>query len=58
MLTLRLRGIFFAIATVAILFIMETLMVNWRYVGGATGCSFCAPRSWPRSRAIPGCCLS
>src|SRR4249919_2097717 len=32
--TLRLRGIFFAIATVAILFIAETLMVNWRYVGG------------------------
>jgi len=37
MLTLRLRGIFFAIATVAILFICETLMINWRYVGGATG---------------------
>src|SRR3954447_19394698 len=36
MLTLRLRGIFFAIATVAIVFILETLMVNWRYVGGAT----------------------
>ncbi|HYN13954.1 MAG TPA: branched-chain amino acid ABC transporter ATP-binding protein, partial [Burkholderiales bacterium] len=32
MLTLRLRGIFFAIATVAVIFIMETLMVNWRYV--------------------------
>ena len=37
MLTLRLRGIFFAIATVAVVFIMETLMINWRYVGGATG---------------------
>jgi branched-chain amino acid transport system permease protein len=37
MLTLRLRGIFFAIATVAVIFIMETLMINWRYVGGATG---------------------
>jgi len=35
--TLRLRGIFFAIATVAVVFIMETLMINWRYVGGATG---------------------
>src|SRR5204863_9815966 len=33
MLTLRLRGIFFAIATVAVIFIMETLMINWRYVG-------------------------
>ena len=35
LLTLRLRGIFFAIATVAVIFIMETLMINWRYVGGA-----------------------
>src|SRR5512147_3179194 len=35
MLTLRLRGIYFAIATIAIIFIMETLMINWRYVGGA-----------------------
>jgi branched-chain amino acid transport system permease protein len=43
MLTLRLRGIFFAIATVAILFIMETLMVNWRYVGGATGLQLLRP---------------
>ena len=43
MLTLRLRGIFFAIATVAILFIAETLMVNWRYVGGATGLQLLRP---------------
>src|SRR6185369_7435795 len=43
MLTLRLRGIFFAIATVAIIFIMETLMVNWRYVGGATGLQILRP---------------
>ena len=41
--TLRLRGIFFAIATVAIVFIMETLMVNWRYVGGATGLQLLRP---------------
>jgi branched-chain amino acid transport system permease protein len=41
--TLRLRGIFFAIATVAILFICETLMVNWRYVGGATGLQLLRP---------------
>jgi branched-chain amino acid transport system permease protein len=41
--TLRLRGIFFAIATVAILFIMETQMVNWRYVGGATGLQLLRP---------------
>jgi len=42
-LTLRLRGIFFAIATVAITFILETLMVNWRYVGGATGLQLLRP---------------
>ena len=44
-LTLRLRGIFFAIATVAIVFIMETLMVNWRYVGGATGLQLLRPEA-------------
>lgn len=43
LLTLRLRGIFFAIATVAVVFIMETLMVNWRYVGGATGLQILRP---------------
>jgi len=37
LLTLRLRGIFFSIATVAIIVIAETLMMNWRYVGAATG---------------------
>ncbi len=43
LLTLRLRGIFFAIATVAVTFIMETLMINWRYVGGATGLQLIRP---------------
>jgi branched-chain amino acid transport system permease protein len=43
LLTLRLRGIFFAIATVAVVFIMETLMINWRYVGGATGIQLLRP---------------
>ena len=37
LLTLRLRGIFFAIATVAVTFVLQTVMINWRYVGGATG---------------------
>lgn len=45
MLTLRLRGIFFAIATVAVVFIMETLMINWRYVGGATGLQLLRPET-------------
>ena len=43
--TLRLRGIFFAIATVAVIFIMETLMINWRYVGGATGLQLLRPEA-------------
>ena len=43
LLTLRLRGIFFAIATVAIIVIMETVIVNWRYVGGATGVQLMRP---------------
>src|SRR3954471_9087034 len=43
--TLRLRGIFFAIATVAVIFIMETLMINWRYVGGATGLQLQRPEA-------------
>jgi len=43
LLTLRLRGIFFAIATVAVIFIMETLFINWRYAGGATGLQLLRP---------------
>jgi branched-chain amino acid transport system permease protein len=43
LLTLRLRGIFFSIATVAIIFIMETLFMNWRYTGGATGIQLLRP---------------
>ena len=36
-LTLRLRGVFFAIATLALAIVLETLIINWDYVGGATG---------------------
>ena len=43
LLTLRLRGIFFSIATVAVIFIVETVVINWRYVGGATGAAAPAP---------------
>jgi len=41
--TLRLRGIFFSIATVAVIFIMETLFINWRFTGGATGLQLLRP---------------
>ncbi len=35
--TLRMQGIFFSIATIALTIIIETFVVNWRYVGGASG---------------------
>src|SRR6201995_5869445 len=34
-LTLRLRGAFFAIATLALAVVLQTLIVNWNYVGGS-----------------------
>jgi branched-chain amino acid transport system permease protein len=43
LLTLRLRGIFFSIATVAITIVLETTVINWRYVGGATGIQILRP---------------
>jgi hypothetical protein len=43
LLTLRLRGIFFAIATIAVTVIMQTVFVNWRYAGGATGLQLLRP---------------
>src|SRR5215831_9210563 len=36
-LTLRLRGVFFAIATLALAIVAQTLIVNWDYVGGSRG---------------------
>ncbi len=36
-LTLRLRGAFFAIATLALAVVLQTLVVNWDYVGGSRG---------------------
>ena len=36
-LTLRLRGVFFAIATLAMTVVVQTLIVNWDYVGGSRG---------------------
>ena len=36
-LTLRLRGVFFAIATLALAVVLETLVVNWEFVGGSRG---------------------
>lgn len=47
LLTLRLRGIFFSIATVAITIIAETLIINWKFVGGATGVQILRPPVTP-----------
>jgi branched-chain amino acid transport system permease protein len=37
LMTLRMRGIFFSIATIALAIIIETTITNWRFVGGAAG---------------------
>ncbi len=36
-LTLRLRGVFFAIATLALAIVLQTLVMNWEFVGGPLG---------------------
>lgn len=46
-LTLRLRGIFFAIATLALAVVLNTLMINWDYVGGARGVYVLRPSEVP-----------
>ncbi len=43
-LTLRLRGVFFAIATLAMAIMLHTLVVNWSFVGGARGAYIIRPR--------------
>jgi branched-chain amino acid transport system permease protein len=47
MLTLRLRGIFFSIATIAVAIILETVVLNWHYVGGAKGLPTLRPTETP-----------
>jgi branched-chain amino acid transport system permease protein len=44
-LTLRLRGAFFAIATLALAVVLQTLIVNWDYLGGARGAYIIRPES-------------
>jgi branched-chain amino acid transport system permease protein len=43
-LTLRLRGIFFAIATFAVAVVAETLITNWDFVGGSAGVYVLRPK--------------
>lgn len=42
-LTLRLKGVYFAIATLAMAIVIETFVVNWSYVGGAKGSYILTP---------------
>jgi len=46
-LTLRLRGAFFAIATLALAVVVQTLITNWDYVGGSRGAYILRPASAP-----------
>ena len=42
-LTLRLRGTYFSIATLAMAVVMQTLVTNWAFVGGARGAYIIRP---------------
>ena len=44
-LTLRLRGAFFSIATLALAVVLQTFVVNWDYVGGSRGAYVIRPES-------------
>jgi branched-chain amino acid transport system permease protein len=46
-LTLRLRGVFFSIATLALAVVVQTLITNWDFVGGARGAYVLRPRTSP-----------
>lgn len=42
-LTLRLKGVFFSIATLALSVVLQTVIINWEFVGGAKGISIIRP---------------
>ena len=46
-LTLRLRGTFFSIATLALSVVLQTIIINWEYVGGSRGISVIRPAGPP-----------
>ncbi len=49
-LTLRLRGVFFSIATLAMAVVAQTFVVNWNFVGGSAGAFVIRPQftAWLR----------
>lgn len=46
-LTLRLRGVFFSIATLALSVVLATIVANWDYLGGARGVYIMRPMQVP-----------
>jgi branched-chain amino acid transport system permease protein len=46
-LTLRLRGVFFSIATLALAVVLQTVIINWEFVGGSRGLSVIRPSGPP-----------
>ena len=62
-LTLRLRGAFFAIATLALAVVLQTLIVNWDFVGGSRGAYIVRPEEIGLHRplhpiSVPDACCS
>jgi branched-chain amino acid transport system permease protein len=47
-LTLRLRGAFFSIATLALAVVLQTLIINWSFVGGSRGAYILRPNEAPQ----------
>lgn len=45
-LTLRLRGVYFSIATLSLAVVLQTLVVNWPYAGGSSGAYTMRPQGY------------
>jgi branched-chain amino acid transport system permease protein len=46
-LTLRLAGVFFSIATLALSIVLQSIIINWEFVGGSRGLSVIRPAGPP-----------
>ena len=51
-LTLRLRGVFFSIATLALSIVLQTVIINWEFVGGSRGLSVIRPWGPPFANSV------
>ena len=50
-LTLKLRGVFFSIATLALAIVAQAAVTNWEFVGGASGAYLLRPSEGPLAPA-------